>query len=148
MRAIDGSQEERHVELPHEMWSKGCPAYGRLRVSLYGTRDAAANWENACAKVLREHQFDRGVACPCSFYSRVRGLRIIVHGDDLISGGPRHQLKWLEEVMDKHFESKHTVMGASSDLAKSLVMLNSRIVWQDNGIASRTKDTVRELLKH
>ena len=32
-----------------------------LRVSLYGTRDAAANWEDAHAKVLREHQFDRGL---------------------------------------------------------------------------------------
>ena len=37
--------------------------------------------------------------------------------------------------MDKHFESKHTVMGAFSDLAKSLVMLNRKILWQDNGIA-------------
>ena len=99
---------------------------GRLRVSLYGTRDAAANWEDAYAEVLREHLFDRGVACPCSFQSRVRGVRIIVHGDDFISGGPRHQLKWLEEVMDKHCESKHTVMESSSDLAKSLTMLNDK----------------------
>ena len=72
------------------------------------------NWEVASANVLRKHQFDRGVACPCSFYSRVRGIRTVVHGDDFMSGGPRHQLIWLEEVTDKHFESKHTVMGASS----------------------------------
>ena len=56
-------KEEKYVESPPEMWSKGCPEYGRLRVSLYGTRDAAANWEDACAKVLREHQFNRWVAC-------------------------------------------------------------------------------------
>ena len=37
--------------------------------------------------------------------------------------------------MDKHFESKHTMMRASSDVAKSLVMLNRKIWWQDNGIA-------------
>ena len=37
--------------------------YVRLRVSLCGTRDAAANWEDACAKVLQAHQFERGVAC-------------------------------------------------------------------------------------
>ena len=52
-----------------------------------------------------------------------------------MSGGPGHQLIWLEGVTDKHFGSKHTVMGASSDLAKSLVMLNRKILWQDNGIA-------------
>ena len=90
---------------------------------------------DAYAEVLREHQFDRGVACPCSFYSRVRGFRTILHGDDFKSGGPRHQLEWLEGVMDTHFESKHTVMGASSELAKSLVMLNRKILWQDIGIA-------------
>ena len=52
-------KKKKNVELPPEMWSKGCPEYGRLRVSLYGTRDAAANWEDAYAKVQREHQFDR-----------------------------------------------------------------------------------------
>ena len=89
-------KEEKYGELPPEMWSKGCPEHGRHRVSLYGTRDAAANWEDAYAKVLREHQFDRGVAFPCSFHSRVRGVKIAVHGDDFKSGGPKHQLEWLE----------------------------------------------------
>ena len=111
------SKEEKYVELRLEMWSKECPEYERLRMSLYGTRDAAANGTDACANVLQE-------PCPCSFYSRVRGIKIVVHGDDFISGGARHHLIWLEEVMDKHVESKHTVMGASSDLARSLVMLS------------------------
>ena len=60
--------------------------------------------------------------------------RISVHGEDFMSGGPRSQQERLEKVMDKH-ESKHTMMGASSDLGESLVMLNRRIVWQDDGIA-------------
>ena len=85
-------------------------------------------------KVLQEHQFERGVACPCSFYSRVSGIRIVVHGNDFMSGGPKRQVEWLEKVMDKHFESKHTVV-ASRDLAESLVMLNRKILWLDYGIA-------------
>ena len=36
--------------------------------------------------------------------------------------------------MDKHFESKLAVLGASSDLAESLVMLSRKILWQDNGV--------------
>ena len=111
------SKEEKYVELRLEMWSKECPEYERLRMSLYGTRDAAANGTDAYANVLQE-------PCPCSFYSRVRGIKIVVHGDDFISGGARHHLIWLEEVMDKLVESKHTVMGASSDLARSLAMLS------------------------
>ena len=97
--------------LPPEMWSKGCPEYGRLRVSLYGTRDAAENWEDAYAKILQEHQFERGVACLCSFYWRNRGIKIIVHGDDFMSGALRPQLEWLEKFICKHLESKHTMMG-------------------------------------
>ena len=52
-------KEEEYLELPPELWSEGYPEYGRLRVSLCGTCDAAANWEDACAKVLQEHQFER-----------------------------------------------------------------------------------------
>ena len=52
-----------------------------------------------------------------------------------MSGGPTSQLEWLKEVVDKHFESKHTMMAASHDLGKSLIMLNRKIVWQDSGIA-------------
>ena len=44
-------------------------------------------------------------------YSRKRGIRVVVHGDDFVSGGPRSQLECLEKVMDMHFESKHTMMG-------------------------------------
>ena len=105
------SKEEKYVELRLEMWSKECPEYERLRMSLYGTRDAEANGTDAYANVLQE-------PCPCSFYSRVRGIKIVVHGDDFISDGARHHLIWLEKVMDKLVESKHTVMGASSDLAR------------------------------
>ena len=36
----------------------------------------------------------------------------VVHGDDFMSGGPRHQLKMAgRSSRTKHFESKHTVMG-------------------------------------
>ena len=42
--------------------AKDILSMGRPRVSLYGTRDAAANWEDAHANVLQEYQFGRGVA--------------------------------------------------------------------------------------
>ena len=80
------SKKEPYVELPEVMWTSNCPQYARLRVSLFGTRDAAANWEDAHAKILPERVFARGVASPCSFYSRERNDRV---GFDFLSGGPR-----------------------------------------------------------
>ena len=52
-----------------------------------------------------------------------------------MSGGPKHQLEWMKSIMNKHFESEHIMMVASGDLGKSLVMLNRKIVWEDDGIA-------------
>ena len=52
------------------------------------------------------------------------------------------------EVVDKNFESKHTVMAASSDLAKSLVILTGKSCDRTTGSRiSCTKDIVGELLK-
>ena len=127
------SKEEKYVKLPLGMWTGGSPEYGRLMVSLYGTRGPAAILEDACAQVL--DQFEGEVACPCSLQSREGGIRVVVHGDDPLSGGPRYQLEWMKSITNKHFESKHIMMRASSDLGKSLVMLNRKIVWQEDGIA-------------
>ena len=56
---------------------------------------------------------------------------------------------WMKSFEWKLFELKHIMMEASSDLSKSLVMLNWKIVWQDmEWLASRTRDIVRELSKH
>ena len=120
------SKEEKYVELPSEMWRSEYPEYGRLSVSQYGTRDAAANWGDAYAKVLTEHGFARGVASPCSFCCKERGRHSCLEASS--------QLGWLEKVMDKHFEAKHTVMGESRSLKKSIVMLNGRISWRSSGI--------------
>ena len=124
------SMEENTLSCHQKMWRSGYPEYGRQRVPLHGTRDAAANWEDAYAKVLTEHGFTRGAAFCC----KERGIKVVVRGDDFLSGGPRSQLGWLEQVMDKHFEAKHTVMGESSSLKKSIVMLNRRISWRNSGI--------------
>ena len=58
-----------------------------------------------------------------------------MRGDDFMSGCPRSQMECLDNVMNKHSESKQTVTEASSDLGKSLVMLKRKIVRQDDGIA-------------
>ena len=55
--------------------------------------------------------------------------------------GARNQDYCPRRGQDEHLESKHTVMGASSDLAKSLVRTTG-------SRTSRTKDTMREMSKH
>merc|ERR1711989_3021 len=51
---------------------------GLLKKAMYGTRDAAQNWEMEYTEMLRELGFKQGVSSPCIFYHLGRQLRIVV----------------------------------------------------------------------
>ena len=55
-----------YVELPEEDWEEGM--CGRLELSMYGTRDAAQNWEEERAEMLIGLGFKQGKYTPCAFY--------------------------------------------------------------------------------
>lgn len=57
---------------------------GRLKYSMYGTRDAVAKWAEECTGRLKEIGFTVGKASPCVFYNAQRGLRAYVNGDDFV----------------------------------------------------------------
>ena len=69
-----------YVDLPEEDFEEG--KCGRLVKAMYGTRDAAPNWEMEYTEMLREAGFRQGVFSPCVFYREEKGLRVIGHGDD------------------------------------------------------------------
>ena len=56
---------------------------GKLVRSLYGTRDAAANWADKYTDVLLGLGFSKGDSSPCTFFHVERSIRLTVHGDDL-----------------------------------------------------------------
>jgi len=129
------AREEKYVDIPNEDWEDGdndnC---ARLRVSMYGTRDAAANWEACYGKVLVDNGFIRGLASPCLYFNKDRSLRLYVHGDDFVCAGPLCQLRWTMSILDTAFEAKHQVMGEASHLMKELKILNRKVSWKSQGI--------------
>lgn len=81
-RAYFYSPERRsvYVSLPDE---DPMPAFcAKLNVSMYGTRDAASNWEEKYASHLIPCGSTQGKLSPCVFYLEERGVRLVVHGDD------------------------------------------------------------------
>ena len=60
---------EIYVELPPEDQEEGRDLVGRLLKSLYGTRDAGANWERKCSEVFKKLGFMSGVFSPCLHYN-------------------------------------------------------------------------------
>ena len=79
---------------------------GKLIKALYGTRDAAQNWEHAYIDFLLGTGFSNGVASPCVFYHKERDVRIVVHGDDFTVLGQEAQLNWFTERVVEKFEVK------------------------------------------
>lgn len=64
------AQREIHVSLPEEdkaMYQDSEDMVGRLRLSMYGTRDAAQNWAREYTTTLLGLGFVQRVASPCHF---------------------------------------------------------------------------------
>ena len=79
-----------YIELPEGdggdpgSWQCGLP-----RKSLYGTRDAARNWECELGGFLEEIGLRRGQASTCLYSEEARKICASVHGDDVTVKGRR-----------------------------------------------------------
>jgi hypothetical protein len=74
-----------YVKLPEEDNAPGM--CGTLVKAMYGTRDAAQNWEYAYTEMLMELGFRQGKVSPCMFMHDDRNLRLVVHGDGFTMAG-------------------------------------------------------------
>ena len=68
------------VRLPEEDHEDGM--CGLLVKAMYGTRDAAQNWEHEYIEFMASAGFVKSRATPCMFFHHARGIRVVIHGDD------------------------------------------------------------------
>ena len=103
-----------YVEIPREdpKWRPG--VLGKLRLALYGTRDAASLWQECLAEHLVSIGFVRGISNPCVFYNANRSIRTLVHGDDYASVGTHAHLLLLRAQLEARFEMKTVMVGHSA----------------------------------
>ena len=102
---------------------------------MYGTRDAAQNWQSEYSQRLIDSGFTRGRASPCVFHHVARGIRILFNGDDYVSMGLPEQLKWMEEQLASKCQIKTQLLGPHDDNLKELNIFNRIIAWSPtNGI--------------
>ena len=125
------------VELTTEDYQPGAEhMWGLLLHSLYGTRDAAQNWEEELASTLRDLKLTRRIACPCVWRGCMKGEDIVatVHVDDITVGGERSAVELLIKMISKRHEIKKHIIGEETDLKKSGRILNRVIAWNRDGI--------------
>ena len=121
------------VKLPDEDDSPGM--CGRLNVSMYGTRDAAANWEDQYANHLIANGFIQGKSSPCVFHHPTRKVRCVVHGDDFTFLGCDTELDFCTKMMQDQYEVKvRGRLGPDKHDDKSMTILNRCLEWKEDGI--------------
>ena len=109
------AQRELYVDLPKEDPEYQPGWVGRLRLALYGTRDAAQLWQECLAEHLVSIGFERGRSNPCVYYHRARDIRVLVHGDDYASAGLLPDLRWMQRELEGRFDMKTTLVGHAGD---------------------------------
>ena len=121
------------VELPPEDTEDGEDMVGLLLQSLYGTRDAARNFQNEVKKFLTGVGFEQGRYNTSTYLHRDRGIKLLVHGDDFVSQGGRMQVKWLHGKINDRFEIKTTMIGHGDGEQPEGRVLNRTIRATKNG---------------
>ena len=113
------------VEMPEEARAEGeGDMVALLKKSLYGTRDAAANFQSEVRKVMKSMGFRVGRYNVSTYYHRTKQLKTMVHGDDFVTSGGRREVQWLKEQLQKRFEIKTTIVGRRNVEAKEVRVLN------------------------
>ena len=102
---------------------------------MYGTRDAAQNWECEYSEFMVDCGFTRGQAVPCLFNHSERTLRLAIHGDDFTILGSEEDLDWFQKQIKERFEVKvRGRIGPGRKDEKSIRLLNRVFEWTAEGI--------------
>ena len=117
-----------YVELPPEdaLAARG-DVVGRLQASMYGTRDAAFNWEAAYCKELLRLGFLRGRASGNHFHHPGTGVRALVHGDDFLAVGFEDSLQEFQSALKAVYPCVSAMIGPDAHHEKSLEILGREI---------------------
>ena len=89
---------------------------GVLKQSLYGTRDAAANFQQEVKQMMEKAGFVQLKYNASLHYHPQTGVKAMVHGDDFIAVGAREDIGGVRKQISAIFTVKDKVIGARHDL--------------------------------
>jgi hypothetical protein len=114
-----------YVKLPAEDTESGDNGKcGKLKMSMYGTRDAALNWSLEYAETLRAGGYVQGKSNPCLFHNSKLGVSVMVHGDDFVAVGPRKHLVETRSTLESKYKLKVETLGNEKGDSSELRILN------------------------
>ena len=128
--------------------SKNPEMCAKLRMSLYGTRDAGANWHKAYSLFLKSIGFAQAVSNPCHFSALGMGMKGLVHGDDFMFTGSRKNIEWLQKKFELQYDCKIEKIGRAPELPKSARFLNRVVSFTEQGLEMEADQRLVEGIVH
>ena len=125
------------VELPMETGVDTEKYVGLLKKSLYGTRDAPANWEATILRVMTLLGFVQGRSNSCLYFHPGRQIQVEVHGDDFTGLGSKDHLEWFATELGKHWTIEVRGYLGPPGMAgtqQTTDILNRLVTWSAKGI--------------
>ena len=91
----------------HGWWSMPDVSVVLMKKSMFGTRDAASNWERDWEEHVKKWRFQMGLSSKNLFHHTENRVSVLTHGDDFVLTGPTKKLMEFERKMTGHFGSSH-----------------------------------------
>ena len=98
---------------------------GLMKKSMYGTRDAASNWERDWQENVKKWGFQLGLSSMNLFHRKENRVSGLTHGDDFVLTGPTKRLMEFEKEMTSVYPIKAKTISLGSP--KSIKTLNRRL---------------------
>jgi len=124
------------VELPEEDKTEEDHYEDRVALllkSLYGTRDAALNFQKEITELMVSIGFVQGKYNVCTYYHPRKNLRTMVHGDDFATAGGEEEVRWLKKKLEERFELKTIIIGSGEGEVREGRILNRVIRCTEKG---------------
>ena len=107
---------------------------GKLRVSMYGTRDAGVNWATEYGESLKQAGLVQRRSSACLFYHKAKDVEVMVHGDDFVALGEPKYLAEMEAALSTKYKIKTETLGADVGDVKEIKVLNNIFRVTDGGL--------------
>jgi hypothetical protein len=103
-------------------------------MAMYGTRDAAQNWEETSSKFMRSIGFRRGKASPRVVYHLKKNISAVIHRDDFTLLGSAENLDWSRDQVGGNFEVQFRGRYRVLEIARASIFSDRIVSWTAEGI--------------
>ena len=102
-------------------------------MSLYGTRDAAKNFQDEVCRFMTGIGFQQSRYNPQVYWHHGRDIKALVHGDDFMSTAYEKDARWFRKQLEQRFEAKSVILGVGPDKVAEDRILGRIIRATENG---------------